>query len=141
MSASTSAASAAPEVLAGLDAFTSDAYNAFDIYLETSKNRNIFDATKRAQYRNWLENPRASVNKMLSKNAQHRLRCEKRRCLQNFHLKNHQLYRNAEKSYGARVVATTYDAAQHIKRIHKADRHNGVHKTHQKVLEEIYSIS
>ena len=125
----------------GIDAFTEDAIKAFDTYLQTSKSRTIFDPLRRAQYRNWLANPEAQISKMLSAKEQHRLRAEKSRALHGFHLRNHQLYRNAEKSYGDRVVATTYDAARHIIRIHEAIGHPGVRKTHQKLVEEVYGIS
>ena len=56
-------------------------------------------------------------------------------------MKDDQLYRKPEKSYGERVVAMTYNAAQYIVRFHDAIGHNGVRKTHQKLVEEVYGIS
>ena len=133
MSTSTSAA--------GVMAFTPAILQSFQTYIETSKNKTIFDPSRRALYRNWLANPDAKISKMLSKKEQARLISEKYRALKGFHLKNHQLYRNAEKNYGDRVVAMTYDAAQHIIRVHEAIGHTGVRKTHQKLLEEVYGIT
>ena len=126
---------------AGVEAFTPDAIKAFDIYLETSKSRTIFDPSRRAHYRNWLANPDAAIDKSLSKKEQGRLSSEKYRTLHTYHLKNNQVYRNAERLYGPRVVATTYDAAQHIIRVHEGIGHAGIRKTHQKLLEEVYGIS
>ena len=78
---------------------------------------------------------------MLPPKERTRLYNEKHRALQGFCLKDNQLYRRAERSYGDRVVATTYDAAHHIIRIHEAIGHTGARKTHQKLLEEVYGIS
>ena len=92
-------------------------------------------------YRNWLSNPNASVGNGLPKKERSRLRSEKRRALQSFCLKDNQLYRKAEKSFGDRVVATTYDAAHHIIQAHEVIGHTGTRKTHQKLMETVFDIS
>ena len=43
--------------------------------------------------------------------------------------------------YNDRVVATTYDAAQHILCAHNVTGHLGAYKTHQKLSQKVYSIS
>ena len=126
---------------AGIEAFSPEALEAFEIYLQTSTNRKLFDPAKRAQYRNYLSNPDAEVSKQLPPKARARLRAEKHRALRDFCLKNNQLYRKPENSYGERVAAMTYDAAQHIIRAHKVIGHGGARKTHQKLMQEVYGIS
>ena len=127
--------------IVGIEAFTPAAFEAFQTYLETSKNKTIFDPSRRARYHNWITNPNAKISKMLSKKEQARETSEKHQALKKFHMKDNQLYRNAEKSYGDRIAATTYDAAQHIIHIHNAIGHPGIRKTHQKILTQVYGIS
>ena len=117
------------------------ALDSFATYLQTSTNRSIFDASRRAQYRNYLLNPDAPISKQLSPKKRARVRAEKQRALRDYCLKNNQLYRKADKTYGDRVVATTYDAAQHIIRAHRAIGNTGPRKTHQKLSQEVYGIS
>ena len=78
---------------------------------------------------------------MLPKKERNRVLADKNWALQGFLLKDDQLYRKPEKSYGERVVAMTYNAAQYIVQFHDAIGHNGVRKTHQKLVEEVYGIS
>ena len=96
---------------AGVESFSPDAFEAFQTYVETSKNRIIFDPSRRARYRNWLKNPDARASKMLFKPQQKRLNAERDQAIKDFHLRNNELYRTAEKLYGPGVVAITYDAA------------------------------
>ena len=128
-------------VSAGVEAFSVEALEKFQTYLHTSKNRTIFDPAKRALYRNWLSNPDATISQLLPKKERARLQSEKHRALRDYFLKDNQLWRKAEKAYGERVVALTYNAAQHIIHIHEAIGHSGIRKTHQKLLEEIYGIA
>ena len=69
---------------AGIVAFPPEAFEKFEINLHTSKNRSIFDLSRRASYRNWFSNPNASVGNGLPKKERSRLRSEKRRALQSF---------------------------------------------------------
>ena len=127
---------------AGVTSFSSQALEQFDRYLETSKNRTIFDAIRRAKYRNWLLNPDADVTThRLSKRQVAAARSEKYRALRDYCLVNGQLHRKPEKRFDLRVVACTYDAADHIIRIHEELVHAGNRKTHQRLQEQVYGIT
>ena len=63
--------------LAGMESFSAETTEAFEKYLQTSTNRKIFDPTRRAQYRNYLSNPNAEVNKALSPKTRAHMRSEK----------------------------------------------------------------
>ena len=126
---------------AGIEAFSAEAIEAFERYLQTSTNRKIFDPARRAQYRNYLSNPDVQISKQLSPKTRARLRAEKQRALGDYCLKDNQLYRRADKQYDDRVVAITHNVAQHIIRTHEAIGHTGARKTHQKLLQEVYGVS
>ena len=125
----------------GIDAFPPKAVESFQTYLQTSTNRSIFNPARRASYRNWLSNPEAPISKMLSEKERSRLRSEKQRALQNYILKNNQLYRKGNKKNSDWVVAMTYDAVDHIARAHDAIGYAGSRKTHQRLMKEVYGIS
>ena len=57
----------------GVDAFSPEALEQFQMYLQTSTNRMIFDAAKRATYPDWLCHPDAPVSKMLPKRERNRV--------------------------------------------------------------------
>ena len=125
-----------------MESFSPEALEAFQRYLQTSTNRSIFDPARRAHYRNYIRNPDAPINGNESLKEKARIRSERHRATRDYCLINDQLYRKADKTYSSdRVVAMTYDAAQHIIRVHEAIGHTGARKTHQKLLQEVYGIS
>ena len=127
---------------AGVTAFPAQALEKFHTYIETSKSRRIFDATRRLRYRNWLLNPSADVDtNRVPKKQIAKMRSEKQHCLKMFCLVNNQVYRKAEGRFDQRVVACTYNTADHIIRAHKELLHAGNRKTHQKVSETVYGVS
>ena len=141
-SAEAVAASTTASGQAGVDAFSAQALEKFSTYMETSKSRRIFDATRRLKYRNWLLSPGADVDtNRVPKRQIAKMMSEKQHCLKMFCLVNNQVYRKIEGRFDQRVVACTYDAADHIIRAHKEILHAGNRKTHQKVSEAVYGIS
>ena len=115
---------------AGVESFSPDAFEAFQTYVETSKNRMIFDPSRCARYRNWLENLDTKASKILFKPQQKRLNAKKDRAIKDFYLRNNQIYYTAEKLYGSRVVVITYNTAQYIIYIYKATGYTDVYKTY-----------
>ena len=125
----------------GIDTFPLKAIESFQMYLQTSTNRSIFDPARRACYHNWLSNPGAPISKMLPEKERARLRSERQRALHGFILKNNQLYQKSNKKYSNRVVAMTYNTVDYITRAHNAIGHTGARKTHQRLIKEVYGIS
>ena len=67
---------------------------------------------------------------MLSKPQQKRLNADRDWAIKDFYLRNNQLYYTAEKLYGPKVVAITYNAAQHVIHAHEVTGHTDICKTH-----------
>ena len=127
-----------------VQAFTPEVRAEFEAYLNASctTNRNLMNATKRAQYLSFLADPEQKITGK-DKAEKKRLHAEIRRAIKEFCVDSRgQLLHIAQKKGDiTKPQAFVYDAFDYIKRIQAAGGHNGYKKTFQRVKNEVFAIS
>ena len=94
-----------------MEAFSNQVLQWYTQWISGNLNRAVFDAVKRAKYRNYLNNPDLKINKAgLEEKEYRRQHNEKHRALKDYTLNHEQIYRRADKDYDERLVACVWDA-------------------------------
>ncbi|SLM41265.1 Ribonuclease H-like domain [Lasallia pustulata] len=129
----------------GVQAFSQDIEHAFQTYLEReSKNRSLFTAADRSQYRMCLEEPDLKPQLLFPDKAdQQRFRNQKHDAITNYELDpQSQLYRTPKTAEERpRVVACTYDSFKHIVHAHHSVAHAGISLTYKELVRTVYGIA
>jgi hypothetical protein len=126
-------------------AFTDATRQGFIEYLRNlgTDKKLIMDVEKRARYRNYHANPKAKPNSDFDLAQKQRFFSERFEALNKYDINSDgQLVRLPQKEGNdPKLVAFDYDAFKYIEDAHREGLHNGIKKTHQRVIAKVWGIT